>query len=305
MSVTPMSGQPMRKIAFLNQKGGVGKTTSAVNLAAALAAGGRGVCLVDLDPQAHASLHLDVVLEPDQPSIYDVLTGDATFDEARREIALSATEDQPSAVQPNTGRLSVVGSHINLAAAEVELVGMVGREMILQDKIDEDLAKSTDRQSWDYLIVDCPPSLGLLTLNALVAVDEVYIPMQPHFLALHGLGKLLETIQLVRKRLNPRLRLGGVILSMYDANTRLAAEVTDDVRRFFDQGDGDANAWASAGVCETKIRRNIRLAEAPSFGQSIFSYAPDSHGAEDYASLAMEIDSAALPSVATPAKQAA
>ncbi|MCA9099697.1 MAG: ParA family protein, partial [Planctomycetales bacterium] len=220
-STAPMNNHRMRKLAFLNQKGGVGKTTSAVNLAAALAAGGHRVCLVDLDPQAHASLHLNVVLGPDDPSIYDVLTGEMTLAGARHEVTLGPLRDGCDDIQHHNGRLCVVGAHINLAAAEVELVSVVGREMILADRIAEDVAQADEEHTWDYLILDCPPSLGLLTLNALVAVDEVYIPMQPHFLALHGLGKLLETIQLVRKRLNPQLRLGGVILSMYDAGTRL------------------------------------------------------------------------------------
>jgi chromosome partitioning protein len=138
-----------------------------------------------------------------------------------------------------------------------------------------------------------------------VAVDEVYIPMQPHFLALHGLGKLLETIERVRLRLNPRLRLGGVILSMYDAGTRLAAEVSENVRSFFAEHHGEADDWAAAGVCETRIRRNIRLAEAPSFGQSIFRYAPKSNGAEDYAQLATEIDAARSLNHFEPVRQAA
>ena len=295
-----MSDRPLRKLAVLNQKGGVGKTTSAVNLAAALAAAGRRVCLVDLDPQAHASLHLDVALEAHQRSIYDVLTGDVALVEVIHEIAVGRDD-----LEPNAGQLSVVGAHINLAAAEVELVGEDGREVILQNKIDECVAQQSDDAAWDYVIIDCPPSLGLLTLNALVATDEVYIPMQPHFLALHGLGKLLETVERVRLRLNPRLRLGGVILSMYDAGTRLAGEVSDNVRQYFAEHHRDAGDWASAGVCETRIRRNIRLAEAPSFGESIFSYAPKSHGAEDYAQLAAEIDAARGCANSEPARQAA
>jgi len=170
-----------------------------------------------------------------------------------------------------------------LAAAEMELVGVVGRELILRDKLRE------DQEPFDYLFVDCPPSLGVLTLNALVAVEEVFIPLQPHFLALHGLSKLLETIDLVARRLNGSLRLSGVILCMYDAGTRLAVEVGQDVDEFFRSRRGQPTPWAQTQTFHTRIRRNIRLAEAPSFGQSIFQYAPDSHGADDYRQLAREI----------------
>jgi chromosome partitioning protein len=258
----------MRKIAVLNQKGGVGKTTTSVNLSAALAAGGQRVLLVDLDPQAHASLHLGVAPGLDTPSMYDVITGDDPLSSARSEIA---------------DNLWLVGSHIDLAAAEVELAGIVGRELVLRDKIAEDAGE------YDFLIVDCPPSLGVLTLNALAAVDEVFIPLQPHFLALHGLSKLLETIALVGKRLNPRLRISGVILCMYESGTRLAAEVSGDLEEFFRQARERRSPWSQAQLLSTRIRRNIRLAEAPSFGQSIFQYAADSHGAEDYRQLTVEI----------------
>src|SRR3954470_12644359 len=207
----------MRSIAILNQKGGVGKTTTAVNLSAAMAAAGQRVCLVDLDPQAHASLHLGVMPGDGQPSIYDVLTGDTALADARRQVSEN---------------LWVVGSHIDLAAAEVELVGVVGREVVLRDKLLED-AQSASAPPFDVLLVDCPPSLGILTLNALAAVDEVLLPLQPHFLALHGLSKLLQTIEIVSKRLNPRLKLTGVVLCQYESATRLAAEVARDVDEFF------------------------------------------------------------------------
>jgi chromosome partitioning protein len=258
----------MRSIAVLNQKGGVGKTTTAVNLSAALADTGARVCLVDLDPQAHATLHVGLEPAGGVPTIYDVLAGEAKLAEAWREV------------QPN---LWVVASHIDLAAAEVELAGVVGREVILRDK----LAECAGR--FDYVFVDCPPSLGILTLNALAAVDEVLLPLQPHFLALHGLGKLLETIELVARRLNARLRLGGVLYCMYDSGTRLATEVTGDVEEFLARARQPRTPWAEARTFHTRIRRNIRLAEAPSFGQSIFRYAPTSHGAEDYEQLAREV----------------
>jgi chromosome partitioning protein len=262
----------MRSIAVLNQKGGVGKTTTAVNLSAALAAAGQRVCLIDLDPQAHATLHLGLTPGEHPASIYDVLTGDAPLAAARRHVSEN---------------LWVVGSHIDLAAAEVELVGVVGREVILRDKLADD--QPPDRRAFDFLIVDCPPSLGILTLNALAAVDEVLLPLQPHFLALHGLSKLLQTIDLVARRINDRLRLSGVVLCLYESGTRLAAEVGQDVAAFFDAARQQPTCWSAARMFTTRIRRNIRLAEAPSFGQSIFHYAPDSNGAEDYRALAAEV----------------
>jgi chromosome partitioning protein len=258
----------MRSIAVMNQKGGVGKTTTAVNTCAALAQMGQRVCLIDLDPQAHASLHLGLEARPDQPSVYEVLLGKTPLAEARHQVAEN---------------LWVVGSTLDLAAAEVELAGVIGRELILRDKL------RADDLPLDFLVIDCPPSLGVLTLNALTAVDEVFIPLQPHFLALHGLSKLLETIGLVAARLNPQLKISGVILCMYEANTRLASEVSEDVDAFFQSARGRQSPWAAAQTFQTRIRRNIRLAEAPSFGQSIFQYSPDSHGAEDYRRLADEL----------------
>ncbi len=257
----------MRSIAVMNQKGGVGKTTSTVNLAAALADAGKRVCVIDLDPQAHASLHLGVSLQDGQPSVYDVLTGEAMFPDVRQQIDKN---------------LWLLPAHLDLAAAEVELSSEVGREVILRDKL------AQDDQQFDYLIVDCPPSLGVLTINALTMVREVFLPLQPHFLALHGLSKLLKTIEIVSKRLNKGLRLSGVLFCMYDSGTRLAAEVTSDVTAFF-QGEQALGIAAHARAFETRIRRNIRLAEAPSFGQSIFQYAPNSPGADDYRQLAAEV----------------
>ncbi len=258
----------MKTIAVINQKGGVGKTTTAVNLCAALAAAGRRVCLMDLDPQAHATIHIGADRDLQSGTMYDVLTGDASIEEICR---------------PAGENLWVVPSHIDLAATEVELAGVVGREVILRDK----LADVPPR--FDYMIVDCPPSLGLLTLNALSAVDEVLLPLQPHFLALHGLSKLLETIDLVARRLNDRLRLTGVVLCLYESGTRLAAEVTGDVETFFQEARGTGRVWSEARIFSSRIRRNIRLAEAPSFGQSIFQYAPESNGALDYRDLAGEL----------------
>ena len=258
----------MRSIAIMNQKGGVGKTTTAVNVGAALADTGQRVCLIDLDPQAHASLHFGIEPELEMPSVYEVLVGDARLSDVRRQVAEN---------------FWVVASHLDLAAAEVELVGVPGREIILRKKLLE------EPDQFDYVFVDCPPSLGILTLNALAAVEEVLIPLQPHFLALHGLSKLLETIELVAERLNDRLRLGGVLLCMYDSGTRLALEVSDDVDEFFRAAGQRETPWSKAQTFQTRIRRNIRLAEAPSFGQSIFQYAPNSNGAADYKQFAQEL----------------
>ncbi len=258
----------MRSIAVINQKGGVGKTTSSVNLCAALADAGRRVCLLDLDPQAHASLHLGITAVDGEASMYEVLCGDATLAQARQQV-----NDQ----------LHVVPANLDLAAAELELAGEVGREMILRDKMQD------DDQPFDYVILDCPPSLGVLTVNALVAVQEVFLPLQPHFLALHGLSKLLRTIEVVSRRLNDTLRLSGVMLCMYDSNTRLAAEVSTDIEDFFQASRGGREFFRDAKFFDTRIRRNIRLAEAPSFGQSIFQYASVSNGAADYQALAEEV----------------
>lgn len=258
----------MRSIAVINQKGGVGKTTTAVNLSAALAKSGRRVCVLDMDPQAHASLHLGVTATGAVPTVYDVLCGNASVGEARVEVS---------------ERLSVIPSNIDLAAAEMELAGEVGRELILRD------ALAADDESFDYLILDCPPSLGVLTINALVAVQEVFLPLQPHFLALHGLSKLLRTVEVVSKRLNNQLRLSGVILCMYDSTTRLSAEVSSDVEAFFAAATPSKDVHGRARFFDSRIRRNIRLAEAPSFGQSIFDYAADSNGAADYLALAAEV----------------
>ena len=181
---------------------------------------------------------------------------------------------------------------------------MIGREVILRDKLaDEANQQQANENSatiemqpasqFDFLLIDCPPSLGILTLNALAAVDEVLLPLQPHFLALHGLSKLMQTIDLVSRRLNSRLKLTGVVLCQYESATRLAGEVASDVAKFFDSQRNKPTPWSNARIFQTRIRRNIRLAEAPSFGQSILQYAPDSNGAEDYRALCEELVSSA------------
>ncbi|MEI7837556.1 MAG: ParA family protein [Planctomycetota bacterium] len=268
-------------IAVINQKGGVGKTTSVANLGAALAARGYRVCLIDMDPQSHLTLHMGV--EPGSPdlSIYDVLADGVPIE--RAAITL-----------PGRDRLTLVPSVIDLAAAEVELAGTVGREQILRERLGEagDLA--------DYVLIDCPPSLSILTLNSLAAAQNVLIPLQPHFLALQGLGKLLETIRLVQQRINIALRVAGVILCMYDSTTKLTGEVVAEVTEFFGAARGSRDPWAAATIFQAAIRRNIKLAECPSHGMTIAEYAPGSRGAEDYDALAGELLAYFNPSVAMP-----
>jgi chromosome partitioning protein len=258
----------MRRIAVINQKGGVGKTTSAVNLGAALARAGQRVCILDLDPQAHATTHLGIEPDGSAGSMYDVLSESRPLADVRRQV-----EDN----------LWVVGSDINLAAAEVELAGVVGREVILRDLL------QADCERFDFVLMDCAPSLGVLTLNALAAANEVFIPLQPHFLALHGLGKLFETTALVARRINPALRVTGIILCLYEATTRLAQEVQRDLEAYLAKSQGQNVPWSGARVFQTRIRRNIKLAESPSFGRSIFGYAPACNGADDYRALAQEV----------------
>lgn len=259
----------MRSIAVMNQKGGVGKTTTSVNLAAGLARAGKSVCLIDLDPQGHASLHVGVEAFGQTPTIYDVFAGRKTF-EAVQQLALE--------------RLWVAPADLDLAATELELVDAPGRELVLRKALEN----ARQQQTFDYVIMDCPPSLGVLTVNALTAANEVYIPLQPHFFALQGLSKLFETTALVKRRLNRELKVGGIILCLYETGTRLAADITDDLTRFLQQSDPSA-PWKQARIFKSRVRRNIKLAEAPSFGQSIFDYAPKSTGAVDYADLVTEI----------------
>jgi chromosome partitioning protein len=236
-----------RIYALANQKGGVGKTTTAVNLGAYLATTGKRILLIDADPQANATSHLGVGPQQIAQSIYDVLL-----------------EDVPADLLPSTREL---------AGAEVELVALAEREQ----RLGRALAPVASR--YDYLLIDCPPSLGLLTINALTAVqDGVIIPVQCEYLALEGLGHLLKTIYMVRDNLNPRLTIAGVVLTMFDARTNLSRQVVEEVRRYF-----------PAYVFETVIPRTVRLSEAPSYGETILSYAPATAGAAAYHALAYEL----------------
>jgi chromosome partitioning protein len=264
----------MRTIAVLNQKGGVGKTTTVVNIAAALAAAGLKVVVIDLDPQAHLTIHLGLEPEKIESGSYKVLTQSAQLEE---EISLTRAN------------LWLLPANIHLVGAETELVSVVGRETILREAI------KPIEDEFDYLIIDCPPSLGLLTLNALAATEEVLIPLQPHFLALQGFGKLLQTVELVNKRINPKLEVKWVLLCMFDSRASLPNEVRADIEQFLNSARGTACAWSQAQILPVYIRRNIKLAEAPSYGKTIFEYEQNCHGAEDYSKVAEVIHSESKP----------
>ncbi|MBN2583021.1 MAG: AAA family ATPase [Planctomycetes bacterium] len=257
----------MQVIAIVNQKGGVGKTTTTCNLGAALADLGRRILLVDLDAQAHLTFHLGVDNSTLETSMYDVMTGRASVAEA---------------LIHRGERLHLVPSHIDLAGAEIELVTQLARERILHD------ALAACRDDYDYVLIDCPPSLGLMTLNALVAANDILITLQPHVLALQGISKLLETAALVHDRLNSRLHIMGVVFCMFDGRTTLSSEVLADVSGYFSRAAEGQSLMRNTRVYETRIRRNIKLAEAPGFGQTILEYDASSHGAEDYRQLADE-----------------
>jgi chromosome partitioning protein len=249
----------------LNQKGGVGKTTTVANTAAALAAAGKKVAVIDLDPQAHLTIHLGVEPQAVEGGAYGVLTDSAEF------------EPSLMLVRPN---LWILAANIDLVGAETELVNVVGREIILRE------AMEASQDQFDFCLIDCAPSLGLLSLNALAAAQEVLIPLQPHFLALQGFGKLLQTVDLVSRRINPHLKVSGVLLCMYDTRASLPNEVRADIERFLIGARGTGSAWSEAEILPTFIRRNIKLAEAPSYGKTIFEYDPGCNGAEDYRNVA-------------------
>lgn len=245
-------------LSIANQKGGVGKTTTAINLAASLAAIEHPTLIIDVDPQSNTTSGLGIEPKTVTNSIYEVMIGGVQVNEAIRETELPY--------------LDLVPSHINLVGAEIEMVDRKDRERILSSSI-EGL-----REKYDFIIIDCPPSLGLLTINALTGSDAVIIPVQCEYFALEGLGQLLNTIKIVRQHLNPDLEIEGVLLTMYDTRTRLSNQVADEVKRYFDDR-----------VFKSVISRNVRLAEAPSFGKPALLYDATSTGSKNYLSLAREL----------------
>jgi chromosome partitioning protein len=259
-------------IAVANQKGGVGKTTTAVNLAASLAVNECKTLLIDVDPQANASSGAGLIHEDHDITVYDILINDA---------------------DPNTGlqktdipHLEVIPSHIDLVGAEIELIDIQSREFILRKAI------SRLSGDYEYIIIDCPPSLGLLTLNGLSAADSVLIPVQCEYYALEGLGKLLNTVNIVRKNLNTRLEIEGVLLTMFDSRLRLSKQVAEEVKHYF-----------GAKVFNTVISRNVRLSESPSFGKPVILYDAVSVGSQNYIDLAQEIQERTKQTIVQPPAQ--
>jgi len=247
-------------ISVINQKGGVGKTTACANIGAAIANSGHRVFLFDLDPQAHLSISLDRLPEPGEPSVYSLLSGVHSLDEV---------------IQPtNQENLWIAPTNLDLTGAETEFAAEIGRETLLQSALEK---FSKKHKTPDVIIFDCPPALGLLSLNALVASNHVIIPLQAEFFALQGMAQLLDVIERVKRRLNPSLNLLGILVSMFQKQRNLSREVLEELDRHF-----------PGLVFDTKVRVNVRLAEAPSHGQTIYQYAPESVGAQDFAAVAKE-----------------
>ncbi len=245
-------------ISLANQKGGVGKTTTSINLAAALAQQGKRVLLVDADPQANTSSGLGVEIQHLDCTIYECL--------------INGIDPTTAILSTNTPNLYIIPSHIDLVGAEIEMLNIDNRENILKRVL------APLRNQFDYILIDCSPSLGLITINALTASDSIIIPVQCEFFALEGIAKLLNTIKIIKSNLNPILRIEGFLLTMYDARLRLSAQVHDEVRRHF----GDL-------VFNTVIARNVRLSEAPSHGKTVLEYDRNSKGAKNYTNLAKEL----------------
>lgn len=247
-----------RVIAIANQKGGVGKTTTAINLSACLAEKGQKVLAIDMDPQGNMTSGLGLDKESVNKTVYDLIIGNADVDEVLQENALE--------------NLDILPTSIDLSAAEIELIGVEEKEFIVRDAI-KDI-----RDNYDYIIIDCPPSLSMLTINAMTTADTVLVPIQCEYYALEGLSQLIHTVELVKERLNPRLEIEGVVFTMYDARTNLSLQVVENVKDNLQQA-----------IYKTIIPRNIRLAEAPSYGMPISQYDPRSAGSESYMKLADEV----------------
>ncbi|MBE5745718.1 MAG: ParA family protein [Clostridiales bacterium] len=244
-------------IAFSNQKGGVGKTTTCVNMSACLASVGKKVLLLDLDPQGNATSSLGIEKEEELKSFYNIVVGEANIEDIVRRTKYQ--------------NLDIIPSDMNLAGAEIDLVQMVNREHVLKNALDK------IKSSYDYITIDCPPSLGLLTVNALTSADSIIIPMLCEFLSLEALTQLMNTVWLVKQHLNSKLEIEGVVMTMKSARSNLANQVTDEIKKFFDKK-----------VFTTSIPRNIRVAEAPSYGESVIDYDPKCKGAQAYMELTAE-----------------
>ncbi len=265
-----------RIISLLNQKGGVGKTTTTVNLAASIAGVGTSedvgssenkVLVIDLDPQTHLGLHFGI--DETASSVYDLLMDDSV---SAKDAIVKARKN-----------IDLITSEVDLAAAESELASKTDRHDLLAKKLVPIL------DEYDYILIDCPPSLGLLTIKALAASKELIVHMQTHFLALQGVSRLFETVQALVGGLNPQLVVTGIVLCMHEKNTKLAREVVDDLQGFFDSSRKSEVPWKNCVIFDPPIRRCVKLAEAPSFGQTIFDYEPDCAGAKDYAKLAESV----------------
>lgn len=247
-----------RIIAIANQKGGVGKTTTSINLSSCIAAKGKKVLVVDIDPQGNTTSGYGIEKNDLDNTIYELMLGDCSIEDC---IIKNVIEN-----------ISILPSNVNLAAAEIELIGVDKKEYILKNEID------WVKDRYDYIIIDCPPSLSLLTVNAMTTADSVLVPIQCEYYALEGLSQLIHTVNLVKERLNPNLEMEGVVFTMYDSRTNLSMQVVENVK-----------ANLQENICETVIPRNIRLAEAPSYGMPITMYDPKSSGADSYRKLADEL----------------